>query len=78
MMSTDHTYIYTVMHPSMETPLVFSSFFERSDRLARWTAVQYLETNHGFDGYDWVEEMPNMSVSLTVKDDSEEFHTDDD
>lgn len=78
MMITDHTYIYTVMHPAMATPLVFSSFFEGSDRMARWTAVQYLETHEGFHGYDWVEEMPNMSVSMTVEDDSEEFHTDDD
>jgi hypothetical protein len=57
---------YQISHSAMSEPLVIDSSFERSEALVKWTAVQYLETNFGNLGWDWVEEMDNMRVTVSV------------
>ncbi len=62
----EHT--YSISHKALSEPLVIGSSFERSERLMKFTAVQYLEANFGNHGYDWIDEMDNMTVTVTVAD----------
>lgn len=59
-------HIYSISHKAMSEPLVIESSFERSEALVKFTAVQYLETHFGNLGWDWIEEMDNMTVTVSV------------
>ena len=60
----EHT--YSISHKAMSEPLVIESSFARSEALVKFTAVQYLEANFGNLGWDWIEEMDNMTVAVSV------------
>jgi hypothetical protein len=62
----EHT--YSVSHKALSEPLVIGSSFPRSERLMKFTAVQYLEANFGNLGWDWLMEMDNMTVTVSVAD----------
>ena len=44
-------FVYAISHEALSEPLVIESSFERSERLVKWTAIQFLETEFGNLGY---------------------------
>ena len=58
-------FVYQITHEALSDPLVIESSFERSERLVKWTAIQFLETEFGGLGYDWVLEADRMTVTAS-------------
>lgn len=63
------TYVYSVDHPILATPLVFESSWQRSDNLVKFTAVQYFESTEPFNKAVpcWIDEISNMTVTEEVE-----------
>ena len=58
-------FIYSISHEALSEPLVIESSFERSERLVKWTAIQFLETEFAGLGWDWVLEADRMTVTAS-------------
>ena len=58
-------FIYSISHEALSEPLVIESSFERSERLVKWTAIQFLETEFAGLGWDWVLESDRMTVTAS-------------
>ena len=58
-------FIHSISHPALSHPLEIEGAFERSERVIKFTAAMHLQQNFGNLGWDWLEEMPNMTVTVS-------------
>ena len=58
-------FVYSISHEAAISaePLVIESSFERSERLVKWTAIQFLRNRVRI--WDWVEESDRMTVQAS-------------
>ena len=58
----DVQFTYYVSHPAISPPIKIESHIERSEESLKWSIVHMLEMNYSDLGWDWVEEMVNMTI----------------
>jgi hypothetical protein len=59
------TFIHSVSHEALSHPLEIEASFKRSERVIKFSAAIHLDRHFGNLGWDWCDEMDNMTVTVT-------------